>query len=161
MSEHHFAARLTWTGAAHGPVRDYDSYSREYRVDIDGKPPLVGSAAPPFRGSPSLHNPEDLLVAALSACHCLSYLALCARAGIVVEAYEDRATGTMAWDREQKRMRFREVVLRPTVRIADAAARERAFALHERAHHECFIASSVNFDVRNEPAIATGDSSPR
>jgi organic hydroperoxide reductase OsmC/OhrA len=153
MSEHQFASRLIWTGAAQGPVGDYDSYSREFRVEIEGKPPLVGSAAPPFRGSPSLHNPEDLLVASLSACHCLSYLALCARAAIPVEAYEDRATGLMAWDGAAKVMRFREVVLRPTVRVGDAALVERARALHEEAHRACFIANSVNFDVRNEPTV--------
>jgi organic hydroperoxide reductase OsmC/OhrA len=156
MKEHLFAARLVWTGAVEGPARDYETYSREYRIDIDGKPPLVGSAAPPFRGSPSLHNPEDLLVAALSACHCLSYLALCVRAGIAVEAYEDRAAGTMAWDPAAKVMRFREVVLRPTVRIARGGDVERARALHEKAHHECFIANSVSFDVRNEPTVSEG-----
>ena len=153
MSEHAFACHLHWTGAAHGPVRDYERYSREYRIDIAGKPSLSGSAAPPFRGSPALHNPEDLLVAALSACHLLSYLALCARAGIVVEAYEDAARGTMAFDRERKVMRFTEVVLRPTVRIADAADLDRARSLHDKAHHECFIANSVNFPVRHEPTV--------
>jgi organic hydroperoxide reductase OsmC/OhrA len=156
MSEHQFAARLVWTGAEHGPVRDYDGYSREYRIDIEGKPPLRGSAAQAFRGEPSLHNPEDLLVAALASCHCLSYLALCARAGIVVEGYEDSATGTMAWDPETKVMRFREVTLRPTVRLAAGATPElvaRAQALHDKAHHACFIAASVNFPVRNQPTV--------
>jgi organic hydroperoxide reductase OsmC/OhrA len=153
MSEHHFAARLVWTGAAAGPVRDYDGYSRDYRVEIEGKPPLDGSAAPAFRGARERHNPEDLLVASLSACHCLSYLALCARAGIVVEAYEDAATGTMAFDRADKVMRFTEVVLRPRVRVAAGADVDKARALHERAHHECFIANSVRFPVRNEPVI--------
>ena len=157
MSEHHFAAHLTWTGADRGPVRDYEGYSREYRVDIAGKPPLTGSAAPPFRGSPSLHNPEDLLVAALAACHCLSYLALCARAGIVVEAYEDQASGIMAWDPERKVMRFAEVVLHPVVRIADADDLDRARSLHGRAHHECFIANSVNFPVACEPRFVAAD----
>jgi organic hydroperoxide reductase OsmC/OhrA len=157
MSEHHFAARLVWTGAAAGPVRDYESYSREYRVEIEGKPPLIGSAARPFRGAGELHNPEDLLVAALSACHCLSYLALCARAGIVVEAYEDAATGLMAYDRATKVMRFTEVVLHPRVRLASGANVDHARALHDRAHHECFIANSVNFPVRNQPAVTAAD----
>lgn len=152
-STHHFAAHLVWTGASNGPVRDYESYSREFEVQIDGKPALKGSAAPPFRGSSSLHNPEDLLVAALSSCHCLSYLALCARARIVVEAYEDDASGTMAFDRGAKVMRFTEVVLRPKVRLAAGADVDKARALHENAHHECFIANSVNFPVRNEPTI--------
>jgi organic hydroperoxide reductase OsmC/OhrA len=153
MSEHHFTARLTWTGGALGPVRDYEGYSREYRIDIEGKPPLAGSAATAFRGSAALHNPEDLLVAALSACHCLSYLALCARAGIVVETYEDDAHGRMAFDRQAKVMRFVEVELRPRVRIGAGSDVERARALHEQAHHECFIANSVNFEVRNAPVV--------
>ncbi|AKU98845.1 OsmC/Ohr family protein [Labilithrix luteola] len=152
-STHRFAAHLEWTGAASGPVRDYEGYSREYRVDIEGKPSLRGSAAPPFRGSPELHNPEDLLVASLSACHCLSYLALCARAGIVVLSYEDDASGVMAFDRTAKVMKFSEVMLRPRVRIAAGADVDKARALHETAHHECFIANSVNFPVRNEPLV--------
>src|SRR5688500_6231325 len=94
--EHHFECRLTWTGASRGTTTNYEAYSRELLVEIEGKPPLAGSSAPPFRGDGKLHNPEDLLVAALTECHCLSYLALAARAGIVVTAYEDRATGTLA-----------------------------------------------------------------
>src|SRR5690349_16085197 len=78
-STHHFQSRLVWTGAEQGGTTSYEAYSRRYRVDIEGKPSIVGSAAPPFLGDGSLHNPEDMLMVALSACHCLSYLALCAR----------------------------------------------------------------------------------
>ena len=80
--DHVFRCSLEWTGAAGGATTHYDHYRRDYRVDFPDKPSLLGSAAPAFRGDGSLHNPEDLLVAALSACHCLSYLALCARARI-------------------------------------------------------------------------------
>jgi organic hydroperoxide reductase OsmC/OhrA len=134
-------------------VRDYEHYSRQYRVDIAGKPPLEGSAAAVFRGDDARHNPEDLLVASLSACHFLSYAALCAGNRVELRAYEDRATGTMAFDRERKVMRFQEVVLRPRVTVAPTTDVARARALHERAHHECFIANSVNFPVRYEPEI--------
>jgi organic hydroperoxide reductase OsmC/OhrA len=148
--EHHFAARLTWTGAAQGPTRDYESYSREYRVEVEGKPPIVGSADPKFRGDASKHNPEDLLVVALSACHMLSYLHLCASAGIEVVAYEDQASGRMAI--KDRKMRFVEVMLAPKVTIA-AGDPERATALHEEAHAACFIASSVNFPVLHTPIV--------
>ena len=148
---HHFDCRLVWTGAEKGGTTRYEAYSREARIDIDGKPPLPVSAAPPFLGDPALHNPEDLLVAALSTCHFLSYAALCARSGIVVVAYEDRARGTM--DKRDGKMRFTEVVLRPRVTIAAGGDVEKALALHERAHAICFIASSVNFDVRHEAVI--------
>jgi organic hydroperoxide reductase OsmC/OhrA len=152
-AEHHFASTLRWTGAARGPIRDYEGYSREYVVEMEGKPPLRGSAATVFRGDGSLHNPEDWLVAALSACHFLSYAALCARHAVVLLEYEDRATGTMAYDRQRKVMAFTEVILRPRCRVVAGTDLERARALHNQAHHECFIANSVNFRVTNEPEI--------
>jgi organic hydroperoxide reductase OsmC/OhrA len=149
--QHHFACHLVWTGADRGATTDYERYSREVRADVDGKPPLALSAAPAFRGDPALHNPEDLLVAALSSCHFLSYAALCARSGVSVVAYEDDATGTM--DRVDGVTRFTEVVLRPRVTLAAGSDAAKARALHERAHAICFIASSVDFPVRNEPTI--------
>ena len=102
-------------------------------------------------GDPALHNPEDMLVAALASCHCLSYLALTSRSGIEVVAYEDLATGTM--EERLGKGRFTLVVLRPKVTIAAGGDVEKARALHEQAHEDCFIASSVNFPVRNEPSI--------
>ncbi|TMQ52738.1 MAG: OsmC family peroxiredoxin [Candidatus Eisenbacteria bacterium] len=152
--KHRFLCRLVWTGAARGSTTSYEGYSREYRVDIEGKPSLRGSAAPVFRGDPTLHDPEDLLVAALSACHCLSYLALCARAGVHVVTYEDETDGTMA--KVDGVVRFTEVTLHPKVTIAPGSDPEKARALHERAHAICFIANSVNFPVRNKPTITAG-----
>jgi organic hydroperoxide reductase OsmC/OhrA len=150
--EHRFAARLLWTGAAAGPTRSYESYSRTWQLEVAGKPPLEGSADPVFRGDAGKYNPEDLLVAALASCHLLSYLALCARAGIEVASYEDQASGTMAI--KDGRMRFVEVMLAPKVVIA-AGDRQRAEALHAQAHAECFIANSVNFPVRNRPTVVS------
>src|SRR5829696_6983701 len=92
---HDYAATLVWTGARAGATTSYQSYSREYEFRVGGKPAMRGSADPHFRGDPSLYNPEDLLVASLSSCHLLSYLAECARAGVHVVAYEDDATGVM------------------------------------------------------------------
>lgn len=153
--EHLFECRLDWTGASRGPLKDYASYSREVRLEIAGKPALRASAAPVFRGDASLWNPEDMLIASLATCHCLGYLALAARAGIPVQRYEDEARGTM--DLVEKVMRFTRVVLRPTVTLAPGAEAhvDRARALHDKAHHECFIASSVNFSVVSKPMIVT------
>jgi organic hydroperoxide reductase OsmC/OhrA len=150
---HLYAAHVRWTGGASGPALDYATYSREYVVEIEGKPPLRGSADAHFRGDRALHNPEDLLVAALSACHLLSYLAECTRAGIAVLAYEDDAGGEMTLI--DGKIRFREVMLRPRVAIADPARIDEAIALHERAHAECFIANSVNFPVHHEAAVTS------
>ena len=121
---------------------------------MDGKPTLRGSSDPLFRGDPALHNPEDLLVAALSSCHMLSYLAHAARAGLHVLAYEDDATGTMTFAGGGGR--FTDVLLRPRVTIAAGADAALAEALHGRAHDDCFIAASCNFPVRHEATIERG-----
>src|SRR5262245_46353623 len=92
-STHHFHCTLEWTGAAAGPIRDYPGYSREVAIRVEGKPTVRASAAAVFRGDDTLHNPEDMLVAALSACHFLSYAALCARNGVVLVGYSDEASG--------------------------------------------------------------------
>ncbi len=149
---HRYELRLDWTGAAKGATLKYETYSREYRIEIPGKPPLTGSADPTFRGDASLHNPEDLLLVALSSCHMLSYLALCARSRIAVTAYSDAASGTMS-QTAPHRMGFTEAVLRPRVTIAARADAAKAKALHEQAHEICFIANSVNFPVRHEAEI--------
>ncbi len=153
---HHYAVTVTWTGNLGEGTASYRAYSRNHEIAIAGKPALAGSADTTFRGDGDRHNPEDLLVAALSACHMLSYLHLCAISSIVVLEYRDAASGTMLTTADGGG-RFTEVVLRPEVAIAaggDAALAER---LHHRAHELCFIASSVSFPVRCEPEIRGGE----
>lgn len=144
---HSYRATISWSGETRG----YDSYSREYGVAIPGKPKFRASADAAFRGDPKLYNPEDMLVVSLATCHMLSYLAVCARLGIVVTGYEDTAEGSMAI--KDKRMRFTEVVLHPRVTLASGADMDRAAAAHAQAHDECFIANSVNFPVRHEATV--------
>ncbi len=153
--EHHYRVGLFWAGSAHGATTTYQSYSREYAVEIEGKPTLRGSADAAFRGDPTLHNPEDLLVAALSSCHMLSYLSHAARAGLSVVGYSDSAVGTMILD--QGGGRFSDVLLLPRVILAPGADAGLAGRLHEAAHRDCFIAKSVNFPVRHEATIVMAD----
>jgi organic hydroperoxide reductase OsmC/OhrA len=149
---HSYQATVTWTGNTGDGTASYRGYSREHVVDVAGKPRLTASADPAFRGDPGLLNPEDLLVAALSECHLLWYLALCSNSGVVVTAYRDDARGTMVEDPDTGG-HFTEVVLRPRVTITDAAMLPLAEKLHEQAHRKCFIANSVNFPVRHEPEM--------
>jgi organic hydroperoxide reductase OsmC/OhrA len=155
MGTHTYSTTLTWTGAQHGTTSSYQAYSREYEAQSGEKPALRGSADPLYRGDPTLYNPEELLVIALSSCHLLSYLAECARGGVHVVSYADHASGSMAV--KDGRMRIVDVLLRPCVAIARGSDIERARALHERAHEECFIANSVNFVVRHEATVSFAD----
>jgi len=153
-SEHAYTTRLVWEGNTGEGTAGYTTYGRQYRVLVAGKPDLPGSADPVFRGEAGKHNPEDLFLASISACHMLVYLALCARTGVRVLSYEDDARGTVRM-RPGGGGRFEEVVLHPAVTVAEGEDVERAVRLHDRAHELCFIANSCSVAIRHEPAVAT------
>ena len=151
---HSYSVKVDWTGNLGQGTLDYTSYSRDHQIQIEGRPILLGSSDSAFRGNPSRYNPEDLLVSSLSACHMLWYLHLCAEAGIVVTSYTDHASGTMM-ETAATGGHFTEVVLRPSVVITDGSKIDLAKAIHDQAHHLCFIANSVKFPVRYEPKIGS------
>jgi peroxiredoxin-like protein len=148
--EHIFEGDLRWTGQA-TQVEGKLHLVRRFDLDFPGKAPLSGSSPEVFHGDNRHHNPETLLVASIMACHHLTYLAVCERAGIAVAEYTDHGVGRLAI--RDGKMRMVEVTLGPQVRIADPAQIERARALHEKAHANCFISNSVNFGVRIEPTV--------
>ena len=149
---HQYAARLTWNGNTGAGTYDYRSYGRNFEIMLDGKKPIEGSADPRFLGDADRPNPEDLLISALSACHMLTYLALCAREGVQVEAYEDHATAVMKLTEDGGGV-FVEASLFPSIQITDGSSMEKAKQLHKTAHGLCFIARSVRFPVRVDPRI--------
>lgn len=152
---HAYRARLVWDGDTGRGTADYRTYDRSYRVLIDGKPTLNGSADATFRGDAERHNPEDLFLAAISGCHMLSYLAVCAHQGVRVLEYEDDVSGTLLTHADGSG-RFEEVVLRPTVTIAPDSDSELARRLHDTAHEQCFIANSCSVPIRHEPTVRAG-----
>lgn len=149
---HEYSVTVTWTGNHGTGTSAYRAYSRDHVISANGKPDIPGSSDPAFRGDGERWNPEDLFVAALSACHKLWYLHFCAVSGVVVIGYEDHAEGTMEMD-EDGAGRFTEVVLKPRVTITERSDVGIAEELHGDAHEKCFIANSVNFPVRCEPTI--------
>jgi organic hydroperoxide reductase OsmC/OhrA len=149
---HVYAVTVTWTGNKGKGTTDYRSYERSHSISVAGKSTISGSSDPAFRGDASCWNPEELLVASLSACHKLWYLHLCAEAGVVVNAYVDEAAGVMEESADGSG-RFIEVVLKPKVSLAPGNDAAKALSLHHAAHDKCFIARSVNFPVRCEASI--------
>jgi organic hydroperoxide reductase OsmC/OhrA len=153
--QHNYSVLTKWTGNLGSGTSGYRSYSRDHETSASGKASTIhGSSDPKFRGDPSRYNPEELLVASLSACHMLWVLHFCAEAGIVVTEYEDEAVGVMA-ENENGSGQFTSVVLRPRMKITDPQRIEDARALHGRAHEFCFIARSVNFPVSHEVVVAS------
>lgn len=147
---HRYALTMEWTGNLGTGTDHYRSYKRDHVIRIAGKHELLGSADPTFRGDPSRHNPEELLLSTLSSCHMMSYLHVCAVNGVVVTSYVDDATGAMETFPDGSG-RFIEVTLHPRVTVREADMIAKAEELHHKAHELCFIANSVNFPVKVEP----------
>ncbi len=156
MSGHHYEVSLTWTGNRGSGTSGYKEYGRDHVVSAPGKHDIEGSADKTFFGDRDRWNPEELLIAALSQCHMLSFLHVAADAGVVVVGYKDHASGTLEVNSEGGG-RMTEVRLAPEVEIVGRPP-ESMDALHHRASELCFIANSVNFSVTHHPSVRVAGS---
>lgn len=148
MSEH--TASLSWS---RGDVAfTYETYPRDHRLVFENGLDTLASSAPGYVGNPEALNPETLLVGALASCHMLTFLAVCAKRGYVVDRYEDAASGRLDKNAEG-RMAITHVTLRPKVAFSGEKqpSAEELERLHERAHANCFIANSVRAEVEVLP----------
>ena len=152
--KHCYQVTVEWTGNRGFGTPSHAGYDRDHTISAGTKPPIAGSSDPAFRGDPARWNPEELLLAAISACHKLWYLDLCARAGISVLSYRDEAEALMTEDPDGAG-RFVAAILRPAIVIRAGADMAAAHRLHHDAHEYCFIANSVNFPVTCEPVIVS------
>lgn len=153
LSLHNYQIALEWTGNRGTGTDSYRGYGRDHLIRAEGLPEIVGTADPTFHGDRDRWNPEQLLLAALSQCHMLSFLHVAVTHSVVITAYRDQPTGTLKLNRDNSGQ-FTEVMLRPQVQLADESQRDLADSLHQKANEICFIARSVNFPVLHEPVTA-------
>lgn len=151
--QHRYTVTVKWTGNRGTGTSGYRDYDRDHTISAAGKADIAGSSDPAFRGDPARWNPEELLLASISACHKLWYLHFCAVSGVVVSDYVDEPEGTMVLTKDGGG-HFTEVVLKPVITLTKGDA-ETAQRLHHDAHEKCFIANSVNFPIRVEAVIQT------
>jgi organic hydroperoxide reductase OsmC/OhrA len=150
-SEHRYGATVSWQRGAGERFTD-NRYSRAHQWRFDGGVVVPASSSPlvvPLPLSVAANvDPEEAFVAALSSCHMLFFLSHAARAGFVVESYEDAAAGSMGAD-ARGRVAMLKVVLRPRI-VFSGDMRPTAGeleALHHRSHEDCFLANSVRTEV--------------
>jgi organic hydroperoxide reductase OsmC/OhrA len=144
MSEHRIAVRWKRESADFS----YETYNRSHVLRFEGGQEILASSAPEFFGKAEQANPEEMLAAALSSCHMLTFLAIAARSRLIVESYQDQAIAVLEKNEAGKQAVTR-VLLRPVIvfsgsEIPDA---EKIKQMHEKAHRNCFIANSVACQV--------------
>lgn len=147
-NKHFYQINTKWSETKGSGTSDYKSYSRNHTISAKNKEKINCSADPAFRGDETKYNPEELLLGAVSSCHMLWYLHLCAVNGVVILDYNDNATGIM----EENGMdggRFAQITLNTEVIVKTEDMIEKAILLHSKANKLCFIANSLNFKVNH------------
>ena len=149
MSEH--KATINWKKET--DAFTYETYNRDHSWNFKGENQLKASAAPAYKGSANRVDPEDAFVASMASCHMLTFLALASMKKLVVESYIDNAVGYLEKN-EAGKLAITRVVLHPAIKFGAGVtlSNDELMALHDRAHHECFIANSVTTQVSVEPA---------
>jgi organic hydroperoxide reductase OsmC/OhrA len=146
MSEH--KAKVVWNRGEREFT--YQKYSRDHEWRFEGGQTVRASASPQYMGSEDCVDPEEAFVASLSACHMLTFLALCTKERLVVESYEDDAVGLLEKSADGK-MAITSVTLRPNIVFSGGdPSQETLDKLHHDAHAMCFIASSVISEITVE-----------
>ena len=153
MSEH--TANILWTRS--GEVFDHEHYSRAHSWTFDCGVVVPASATPAYQGDPDRVDPEEAVVAALSSCHMLTFLAIAARKRFVVESYADHPLGLLTKN-ERGKLWLSSITLHPKVVFSGERrpTTEEIVAMHRSAHDNCFIAASVKSEVRVEPLATAG-----
>lgn len=148
---------VEWTGNTGQGTADCHAYQRTHIIRAEGKEELVCSSDSPFHGDPNRNNPEDLLLGSLSSCHMLWFLHFCAKEGVIVLEYSDKAEGKLIQTTRGAGY-FTEVSLHPNVIVKNPAMITKAMELHKKAGEFCFIANSMRFPVYFRPSIIAANS---
>ena len=146
MSEHH--AKISWQRTSQDYT--YQTYNRAHDWQFAGTT-VPASATKQYRGDPQRVNPEEALVAALSSCHMLTFLAIAARKKLSLDSYVDDAVGFMEKN-EAGRLAITRVTLRPKIAWSPGVtvSPEELEKMHHEAHEGCFIANSVKTNITVE-----------
>lgn len=150
--QHNYKLAAEWTGNTGKGTSSYRAYERSVTISINNKVDILGTSDTAFNSDKTKHNPEDLLLAAVSSCHLLWYLHVCSEAGVSVLEYVDHAEGIMT-ETADGGGRFTEITLHPEVVVSDPEMIEKAMALHKDANKFCYIANSCNFPIHHSPTI--------
>lgn len=146
---HLYTATVSWTSEAES--HRSGRYSRAHEWRFDGGAVVPASAAPAVPGAdPTAVDPEEALVAAVSSCHMLFFLAFARQKDLIVTAYDDEAEGVMT-PNDAGKLYISTVTLRPRLTVEGEADPAIVAECHRRAHDECYIAHSIKADVRVEP----------
>ena len=127
----------------------YGKYNTDHKIKINDEILLNAGSAAEYGGNPNNLNPEQALVAAMSSCHMMTFLALAAKIKWPVTSYEDKAVAYLGKNSKNK-MSVVKIELNPKVSFLNSfsVSAEEMAEIQDRSHRYCFIANSLSEEVK-------------
>ncbi|MFB9054551.1 OsmC family protein [Formosa undariae] len=150
----HFKIQNYWDLETAQTEKQSGGSLKTHHVYLENGKEIQVSAAKPFKGDATKYNPEELLMAALSSCHFMSYIYVCEQANISILKYEDTVEGFLKLNDDGSGA-FTKIILNPKVTVKTIDQIELAESLHQKAGSLCFIANSCAFDIEYKPELIT------
>ena len=131
------------------PDFKYETYDRTHNITFEGGVKIKTSSAPIYQGNAELPNPEELLIAAVSSCFMLTFLAIAAKAGFVIDQFHDHAIGTLDKNSTGK-IAITQIELNPKIDFGGEKKPDDATLqqMLKKSHAYCFITNSVTAEVK-------------
>ena len=129
---------------------------RKGLVSAEGIVPSVHFSSPPgFKGEPGFWTPEHFLVAAVASCYVVTFYAMADMSKMEFLSLQLSVEGKLG--KPDGRLRFTEIVLKPTLLLVHDEDHDRANRLLEKAEQGCLIARSLVCPVLMEPLVRHAD----
>ncbi|MCL1077074.1 OsmC family peroxiredoxin [Parashewanella spongiae] len=129
--------------------QNYDGeFSRDHTITFGSGQTVNASSASEYKGNEHFVNPEESLLAALSSCHMLTFLAIAHLKRLPVLSYQDNAMAILGRI-ESGKLAVTEMVLSPEIVFEEGVevTVKTIQKIHEKAHANCFIANSISSKV--------------
>ncbi len=126
----------------------YEKFNRTHTIEFSGNQLVRNSSAPDYLGNTDTANPEELIAAALSSCHMLTFLVIASKSGYIVDSYSDMTEAKLEKNEEGK-IAVTVINLKPTIVFSGSKTPDvdQLKSLHEKAHRNCFVANSIKSKV--------------
>lgn len=140
-AEHSYNVSLQWEQDRKGILRSPEL------------PQSIEVATPPDfpKGMPGIWSPEHLFVAAASSCLMTTFLAIAENSKLEYSAFTCTAQGIV--DKVEGKFQVTEIVLQPTVTVANESLVEKALRVLDMSERNCLITHSMKTAVKMEPTV--------
>jgi organic hydroperoxide reductase OsmC/OhrA len=135
-----FKLTVNWQSS---PSEDGE-FNRDHEVKFGSGQTIQASSASEYKGNADKINPEESLLAALSSCHMLTFLAIAHLKRLPVTRYVDNASADLGKN-DAGKVAVVKMTLEPKVTFTEGIEvdQETLAKIHAKAHANCFIANSL------------------